>query len=555
MPAALRRLPVTVSLSLLLLPALRAQLVEFKGGDSSLFHVSGATVSYEDPRYKAWAGFGWSDGPVEGFLLTAPFRGGYADLGDQTIPFVLPTDVFNSSLYFLGRGAAFRRQSKSSSFLFFGGYTSDRFGAPFLVIASPQRPVSALFFDHALPGSLRYSAHIVASQHLTWLQSLEWKPEERFALAGTAGASGSDPYVAGSLDLRRTWVELQASYVDTRPGFRRIFESSPLNAEYDKENVALTLHPWRSFSFSLTRENLLAPNQEGGDSLRARVQGGSFSGTWAGVRFHGAIFDSSSASYVSRAYSAGGERRIFPRVTLNVDYFRVAPRTSHAATNVSAGLRERINAHWRLNQAVQLGGSQKSLALGGEFTSHRFTAGIDYQTVYVPFYIPGQSQFRQVGLIHFSWLLPHDLQLHVDTNVTPTGSVRYTAWADGQVYADGVAADAPPAAFKPNGCMVRGRVLTTERQAVAGAALAVNGQLTYSDSDGAFLVRFRKCADYPLRVLFNEFLVLDPFAVVSAPSQVTAAPEEHAAEILVVLRRLPPPEPPPPTKPAGRAPF
>lgn len=116
---------------------------------------SGALVSFDDGEGHGFLSAGWNHGPVEGFLFAVPFRSMSFAAGDQIIPFVLLTDIFNSSTYFLGRGVSLSETARSGDFLLFAGGSSTRLGVPFLTAAAPKELSAAAFFRRLLSHDVR----------------------------------------------------------------------------------------------------------------------------------------------------------------------------------------------------------------------------------------------------------------------------------------------------------------------------------------------------------------------------------------------------------------
>lgn len=515
-----------------------AQVVELKAGSSSLFRTSGATVSFTSANYQGWIGAGDHDGFVEGFFFSAPLADGFVGLGDQEIPYSLPTDIFNPFVYFLGRGAGWNISSARGTFRIFGGYTSERFGTPFLLTAQPDRFAAAVFYSRPVTNTLTYSADIVYSGKGTFLQSLSYKPAESFSLAITGGASGRDPYGAASLEFHQPRADFKASYTQTGDSFRRIALSSPLSVEYDRENLSLDLRPARFLSVNFSRQNILAPDTTSGPGMRARVSGAGLFLNVRKLRLHGSVFRSSGTNGRTDAFMAGAERAITRRVSANVDYFRSIPHDGNRSSSVAAGVREKLSARLQLSQILQFGLNQKTFGFGGSYESHAFSVGLDYQTIYIPFYIPGQPSFRQVALVHLRWLMPHDIEIHAESNVTPVGTVKYTAYGSAIEYSDGSSGSGASAArAKLNDCVVRGRVRDENQTPLSGIALRIGDELAFTDSDGIFFVRTRKCAQFPLALAPDDSLNPYPYEPVSIPKTVFALPESASSELTILLRR------------------
>ena len=89
--------------------------------------------------------------------------------------------------------------------------------------------------------------------------------------------------------------------------------------------------------------------------------------------------------------------------------------------------------------------------------------------------------------------------------------------------------------------VVRGRVVDETGDPIFGAALQVDGELLFTDSQGIFLVRRRKAKELRLEVLLDQFMFPGAYTVLSVPHTVKPAPEELSEMNEVVLRKSPPP--------------
>ena len=78
---------------------------------------------------------------------------------------------------------------------------------------------------------------------------------------------------------------------------------------------------------------------------------------------------------------------------------------------------------------------------------------------------------------------------------------------------------------------------------VDGAALDFDGNVTFTNPHGQFLIRLGRPREYRLTVLFSEFLAPGRWEVVSAPASLRALPEERATNTDIVVRRVVAPAP------------
>lgn len=535
--------PATTLCAVLLLLAgarsVEAQVFELSGGSSTLFHAHGGSVHIYGSNYTGQISLGLFDQPRVGFFLTAAYRGFTWGLGDQPISFVLPTDLFNRSYYFLGTGLSAARRDDHSSLFFFAGATSTGFVIPFMAAGRPETGAAVLFYERQLAHSVRFFSHNVFSARQTAIQGIEWKPRDDLKLAIGAGLGSNQRYAASSLDFNRNWISLKASYTAAGRDFRRIRVASPLVSETDRENVVLDLTPLRNLRLTFSRQNLLAPASNS-SNLRATVNGFSASGGIGGFQLYGSLFESESQGQKSRAMSLGGRRSFWNRVDAGVNYLRTSPRGTRANWSVVTSLNEMVTRRIRISQIITRSNGQTTVAFGGSLLTNRLSVGLDYQTVFLPFALPGQSQFKQALVLNLRLQLPRNITLNALSNVTPLGQVRYTGYVSTFAYRNhggpsGIAT--PGEALYKN--IVRGRVVDERGQPVEGAALRIDGDLVFTDSQGTFFVRKKKPREYRLEVLLDQFMFPGQYQLISGPTSVKATKEEVAGMYEVVLRRLP----------------
>ena len=168
------------------------------------------------------------------------------------------------------------------------------------------------------------------------------------------------------------------------------------------------------------------------------------------------------------------------------------------------------------------------------------TLSVDYQTLFLPFVPNAPGQFKQVMVLGLHFQLPHGVQFNMDTDVTPLGQVRYTAYGSTYAYrglGKTSSGTSFSGAFFQN--VVRGEVLDPDGEPIAGAALQIGSELAVSDSDGNFMVRVKKAGVLSLKVAFEEFTAPGRYAIVQAPQTVKATRADSAQEYSIVLRRLP----------------
>jgi hypothetical protein len=528
-----------VALFLIFAPRATAQVIQLSGGSSSLMETQGGSVQVDSESLHGTFGLGWHDGLRTGFLAESTFDDTKVSLGDEIIPFVLPTDVFDTSYYLWGRGVGLRRSAGDGDTLIFAGYTSESLNTPFVNTASPDDPVAAFFYRHPLGEKFKFSSYNLVSGRLTSIQSLEWTPIRDLSFAASAGIGYQQPYGAVSARLHRNKVDVWASESESRDSFRRIRLVSPLMTEQKGANARLEYRPWTNAGVSLSRQDLLAPLPDG-SSLEARVDGVNGWFSLAGVRVNNSLFQSVGPSGATGASLSSLERSFANRLDVRLEYFHSHSDASGSFDGLTSTIRERINAHISVSESLFSQGSQHTVSFGGQFVSNSLEVSLDYQTIFVPFVLPGQSPFRQVLSLNFRGKVWKDMDLHAATNYTPLGQTRYTAYVTNELYSDGTglvaAGRSAGRAIPPYA--VRGLVLDEDNRPIFGAALIIDPDQVFTDSDGAFVCRKKKSGEYDLKVDLANFLFPEELVVVSAPARVQATgPGADQNQVVVRVRR------------------
>ena len=532
---------LAVCLAALVPPAAaQGQAFKLQGGGSTLFDGYGGSVEVRGSNYTGRIGLGLLNGKLRtGVYYATTWRSIMFGSGDQSIPFSLPTDIFNHSYHFLGRGVSASWKNGRNSLFVYGGATSLGFSTPFLNLAETRGKTGLLFYERKLTPSLRFYSHNVLAARQTSLQSIAWTPRERLKMAFAGGIGNNQPYWSGSMSLAKKWIEIDASYSRAGDAFRRIRVDAPLSSETDRENIRIALKPLRNLQFTASRQNYLFPLQSGVASERATVNSFSAWTSLRGVQLHGSFFDSTTQAGRARGVTVGGRRNWFNRVETAADYMRSAPSLGPAFHSVVATVRERITPRISFSQVITRSNGQTYVSFGGNFLSNRLSVGLEYQTIFLPFQTPGLSQFKQVLALNLRLRLWGGIELNGASNVTPLGKTRYTAYATGYTYRG---ASQDRGGFAGGGAIydyvVRGRVVEEGGLPVRGAAVRIDGELALTDSQGSFLLRRKKPKESELSVALDQFVLPGNYAVITAPATVKAAREESAELYEVVLKRL-----------------
>ncbi len=536
--SAMRRLlalGVLALASFLNTPLASAQAFQVEGGSSSLFQASGGSVDIHAPNYDGWMGMGTLDGQVRlGAFLSTQWQGYSFGAGDHTIPFQFPTDIFDNSHYFLGRGASVTATEGRLKVFAFAGAASTGFISPFFRGASPQDGVGALFFDMKLTPKLRAFSRNIFSNRQTLISGLEWQPWTWARTGLSAGMGANQGYLASSLAADRQWISLKAEYIFAGDQFRRIVVQTPLNSETDRENILVTLHPKPFLDLSAGRFNFLQPVSATSGTIRATLD--QYIASARGMKFTltGSLFQSQALGINSHGTSFSLGRDFAHRVQATSYVFNSRSGNAPSTTSLANMLREVISPRLNLLQVVNTTNGQTSVSYGGEFLSNPVAFGVDYQTVYSPF--RSGDPFHQVLLLHVRLQPFGSVQLNGATYVAPDGSVKYTTYGNTMVY-HGDPGPGPMPNFRLPKYIVSGRVLDENGRPVAGVALRIGTDLVFSNSAGEFFLRKKRKRPCRVEVVPGEFLVPGGFVVVSSPTIVAPSAQGSDNPITITLHR------------------
>jgi hypothetical protein len=514
------------------------QAFSLTGGSSSMFESHGASVEMHSPDYTGRLDFGYMNGPNLGFSLLHLVHGNLLSAGDQEIPLLFPTDLFNRSYYFFGRGLSLLHKTKTTRLFMFTGVTSTDYWSPFLNVARGGSFTAAIFYERQLSPSLRWYSSNVYSTHQTSVQSVEWAARKDIKMALSGGMGNDQAYAATSFSWNSQLVSVDASYALTGNNFKRVEVTSPALTENDRENVQVVFSPIKQVRIVASRNNYLAPVVAGTVS-RAAVNGFGIWTGFTGTQLYGSLYQSSTSYGRSIAYALGAQRDITRRLQVGTNY--LGTRSSgHESHTILGNIRETFSSRLSLNQVINHSNGQTGVSFGGDFISNFATLSVDYQTVYLPFVQASGGQLKQIIVIGLHFQLPRGIQFNAGTNVTPLGQIRYTTYASTYAY-HGLGPASPGASF--SGAFfqnsVHGQVLNPEGQPIEGAALRVGTEMAFTDSDGNFIVRVKKSGELDLKIAFDEFTTPGNYVVVQAPPTVKAVRDDSAELYKIILRRMP----------------
>ncbi|MCI0403517.1 MAG: SPOR domain-containing protein [Acidobacteria bacterium] len=529
-----------------LLTALSAQGQVFRlgAGSSSLFQAQGGSLEVRGRNYEGWVGVGETNGRLRVGMFS---RFKYHDLtftvGDDNLKFEMPTDIFGSSHYFPVRGVGVARSFGDTKITAFAGTTSTTFGSPFFRAADTDQPVGLVFVDSKLTDNLKLFSRNLVAQRNTSIHGLEWKTNAWLTTSVAAGLGSGERYFAASFDAERGWISMKGSYIEAGGRFRRIIVDTPVSTEVDGANLVVTVRPRADLTITAGHQNFLEPNLAlNQNAARATVNNLQASGVLKGFRVGGGLYQSAVRGQGNLGTFLWAGRRVTDHVDLNVNYFRSRPELGSGTSTLSVVVRETLTPRIELLQLVNRSSGQTTMSFGGQFLSNRFTIGVDYQTLYIPF---SPTPFTQALALKIRFRPFGSVDLNAQTYLTPEGKLRYTAFGNTALYRySGLRVGESGQNFTLARNIVRGRVVDEKNEPLNGAALRIGKELAFTDGDGRFFLRVKKARVYAVTVALDEFILPGYFEVVKAPAEVQAVGEDSADEIMIVVRRVSPPKRP-----------
>jgi hypothetical protein len=146
-------------------------------------------------------------------------------------------------------------------------------------------------------------------------------------------------------------------------------------------------------------------------------------------RANAAVFTSTAQNIRSSAFSLSGGRKIRNWGEIDVNWLQSRAAANKTSTkSLITTFREYLSPRLELAQFVTRNDGNTTVSFGGNLIGNRLSAGLEYQTVYVP-YLPTKP-FTQAAVINIRFRPFGNVELNGGTAVGADGRVRYTAWGN-----------------------------------------------------------------------------------------------------------------------------
>jgi hypothetical protein len=552
-------LPVTLSGLLMSMEApLTAQVFRLTGGASSGFQAQGAGLEVRGKNYEAWSGAGFTDGHIIfGSFLKTRFRGYTVKLGDDDVPMTLPIDIFGTQSTLHTNGLSVEKRVGRTAIHAFAGQMGTSFISPMFRAASSSGPATVILFTDTLatPHLHLFSRNIFSTAqtsisgfvwkangsvscgtgtHLSLLRTLACELDDGYTLSFAAGVGSGHLYSSEALSVAREHLDLNLAYVYADDAFQRSLAGTPLQSELDRENITGAVRLSQNTSVAFGHQNYLIP-QPGQPTLHAQVD--RLSGSWKldGTAMGAALFRSEMLSRTTRGASLWASQTLGP-FDARINYLVSQADTNPSVQSISLTTQEKLTPRISALQVTTFSAGKTSVAFGGSVLTNLLTAGVNYQTLYVPF--RPDHPFTQALSVTVNLSFRGNLHLSTATSFTPQGKMIYTLAGSGSYYRlSGLEAAPQLQSFRLQHYVINGQVTTSDGAPIYGAAIRIGKEVLYSDRDGRFFARERKPGRYKVEIVFNEFIANGTYIIVSSPEDVEATKDDSVTGLAIVLAR------------------
>jgi hypothetical protein len=233
----------------------RAQIFHVQAGTSTLYQAHGGSLYVRGDRYETWIGLADLDPLRVGAKVRTRALGAEWTVGDETVPFQLPTDVLQSGQSLLARGIGVRYEENGTRVSVLGGATSIQSATPYSFWAKGVDPIGLVFLEAPVGPRARVTSRTLYSGAMTTILGMDWKAAPGFETALAGGAGAEEGYLAWSGRYDGTWISGKAAYIVSGDEFRRVVTPQPGASEMDRENIEVTVRPNAGLVLGAARNN------------------------------------------------------------------------------------------------------------------------------------------------------------------------------------------------------------------------------------------------------------------------------------------------------------
>ena len=528
-------------------------VVELQAGGTSLYDSYGGSVHFYTSNYTGWLGVGYQNGFKLGAAVQTSFHQDSLRIGSSVLLQRYATDLFSIGINVLTQDIRYTWVRKRTVVMAAAGSAAAAYGSQFFQAYSFDAPFGALSARHQASRQVNLGFDGVIAGRQTAIGSVAFFPRVNLGLAASGGIGSNAPYGAVALEYKTRTVAVRTSYVGMGDNFRRADLPYPEQTEAYKENIQVDWQPWTQVSLGVARQNFLQGATDSTPSITASGNTAYGGITRFGVRAQAGIYDSHSqgisnlSTYLALGYSFGQ--------WVDAEFFLLQSRPSVGpnTTTPIISLREHLSRRLSLMQMISFNNGKPTFQFGGDLMTSIGDLSVSYQIVQQPFQPinPFKSVLepRPPGC---SWA---GYSTSVNTVIQPDGRVDYLATASTFLYMSQFGGMQPNLISPQIGkFVITGRVVDELGQPVDGAAIDFDGNITFTNPEGQFLIRLGRPRDYKVTVMFSEFLAPGRWEVVSAPASLRATSEDRATSTDIVLHRVVDPVAPAPSDSIAPAP-
>jgi hypothetical protein len=461
-----------------------AQILEVTGGQSTLFEGAGAGVTAYLPNSILKLGAGIADGQgAFGLSDTFPWHGYTVTAGDSAFSYAVDNA---GGVGIQSRGLSIAKQLPDETLAAFAGTTGMGYSLPFFTATKSQH-AGAGFYYRKRAGRWQFSSlEAFAGGQRTAMESAAYTGRW-FHLSGASGLLAGQRTTTG------------------------VFDAQPVKA----------LH------FTAMRQDIFWQGQ----SATINSANG-----FAGV---GRFTASATALTGNSAGHKVSGQSLGASVRLGAATFRTNLYRSNGESILQQSAAENFR-RWRFTQSVSGSGGQHSFAAGAGYQGNSLIVSVDHSVQYLLF----GGGFQQVTSVSLSFRVPRtDTRVSLAATMLPSGPPLYTASADSWIHGPlNIQGSSQPAGWRTSHSaggryVIRGVIVDRDGTPVSGAAVALGGQLVFSDSTGGFYARYRKQKPASVALRPDEFATPGTWVVISAPEYATPSGESSPSIQIVVEKK------------------